>query len=76
MRTSFANPEEASTYAFEEFPKPGSEVTEYSGMEGVLNYQLKGLGADATAYIPVAEATPVVKPAIFQDFKDVLPPKP
>ena len=73
MPTAFSNPNEAVPYSYEEFPKDESAVTEYSGMEGVADFQLKGFGGEAQAYLPTSETTPVVKPAILQDFKEVLP---
>ena len=76
MRSAFANNEETSSYSFEEFPKADTEVSEYTGAEGIQEYQLKGFDPNAPAYSPAAELTPVVKPAIFQDFKQVIPQQP
>jgi len=74
MRSSFSNPDEAQPYSYEEFPKPESAISEFSGHEGIEGYQLKGFSGEAQAYQPTSDNTPVVKPAILQDFKEVLPP--
>lgn len=69
---AFARPEEANPYSFEEFPKPETEVTEYTGMEGIQDFFLKGFNPGDEAYSPSADATPVVQPVIWQDFREVL----
>jgi hypothetical protein len=74
MRSAFTNPNEAQPYSYEEFPKEESAVSEFTGHEGVEEFKLKGFGGEAQAYMPTSETTPVVKPIILQDFKDVLPP--
>jgi hypothetical protein len=75
MRSAFTNPDEAQPYSYEEFPKEESDVSEFTGHEGIEEFKLKGFGGEAQAYLPVSDdKLPVVKPAILQDFKDVLPP--
>jgi hypothetical protein len=66
----FAKPEEASPYEFPEFPKPEDQVTEYANIEGAVEFQLKDF-TTSEPYI-ASEETPVVQPALFQDFKEVL----
>lgn len=67
----FANPEETTPYIYTEFPKPESEVSEYSNLEGVQDYALRGFNPGDPAYNPAEDATPIVQLAIFQDFKEV-----
>ena len=69
---AFARPEEASPYTFEEFPKAETEVTEYTGMEGIRDFFLKGFNPGDVAYSPSEDGVPVVQPVIWQDFKEVL----
>ena len=66
----FAQPEEASPYEFPEFPKPEDQVTEYAQMEGAVDYRFKDL-ATQEIYEGTND-TPVVYPAVFQDFKQIL----
>ncbi len=68
---AFASPEEAFPYEFQEFPKPEGQATEYANVEGAVEYQLKGFG-EAETYYQGSDAAPVVQPAVFQDFKEVL----
>ena len=67
----FAKPEETMPYSFPEFPKPESEVSEYTNLEGVQAFSLKGFNPGDPAYNPAEDATPIVQLAIFQDFKEV-----
>ncbi len=67
---AFAKPEEASPYQFTEFPKPDDQVTEYSNIEGSVEYRLKDF-TTAEPYV-ASEETPIVQPALFQDFKEVI----
>lgn len=67
---AFANPEEAFPYEFQEFPKPEDQVTEYANVEGAVGYQLRGFDEARTVY-QGSDSTPVVQPAILQDFKEV-----
>jgi hypothetical protein len=67
----FAKEEETSPYSWPEFPKPESEITEYTNMEGVQAFSLKGFNPGDPAYNPAEDAVPVVQLAIFQDFKEV-----
>ncbi len=67
---AFAKPEEASPYEFTVFPKPEEQVTEYSNIEGSVEYVLKDF-TTAEPYIASEEAV-VVQPALFQDFKEVI----
>lgn len=69
---AFANPEEASPYELPEFPKPGEQVTEYANVEGAVDYQLVDLQTPGHTYAPSDDSTPVVQPAVLQDFKEVL----
>jgi len=69
---AFASPEEASPYEFEEFPKPADQVTEYSSVEGAVEFQLRNF-SDGEPYIQGADSAPIVQPVVFQDFKEVLP---
>jgi hypothetical protein len=71
----FAKPEETSPYIFEEFPKPQEEVSEYTNMKGVIEYHLKGFNPNEPDYNPSEKTTPVVHPALLQDFKQVLSPQ-
>ena len=73
---SFANPEDALSYTFPEFPKPEGAVTPYSNVDGVLEYHLNDFNAEGAVYVPSEASAPVVQPALFQDFKEVLPPNP
>jgi hypothetical protein len=69
----FATPDDdIKPFPYEEFPKPENEVTEFTGHEGVEEFQLKGLKEDEASISPSDDTTPVVKAAIFQDFKEVL----
>ncbi|HVZ79893.1 MAG TPA: hypothetical protein VHE12_03730 [bacterium] len=67
---SFAQPEEANSYEFPEFPKPADQVTEYANVEGAVDYQFKDM-ATQEPYV-VTNDTPTVYPAVFQDFKQIL----
>jgi hypothetical protein len=70
----FASPDDdIKPFPYEEFPKPESEVTEYTGHEGVEEFTMKGLKEEDASMLPSEDGAPVVKPAIFQDFKEVLP---
>lgn len=69
---SFANPDEAFPYEFPEFPKPEDQQTEYAHLEGAVDFQLKDF-TTAQSFDPVVDSAPVVQPAVFQDFKEVLP---
>ena len=72
MRSAFANPQEAVTYEYVEFPAPEKKGIEFTVAEGVvvgefhdyMEYQDK----------PHEDLIPVVQTAILQDFKDVLTP--
>lgn len=68
---AFASPEEASHYEFPEFPKPEDQVTEYASIEGAVDFQLRDF-TTSEAFNPADASTPVVQPAVFQDFKEVL----
>lgn len=67
---AFANPEEAFHYEFPEFPKPEDQATEYANIEGAVGYQLRDFNT-AEAFNAADASTPVVQPAVFQDFKEV-----
>ncbi|HUO57350.1 MAG TPA: hypothetical protein VMV05_04145 [bacterium] len=69
----FAKPEETSSYEWPEFPKPESEISEYTNVEGVIEFQLKSFNPDEPAFDPTAQTTPVVHPVLLQDFKQILP---
>lgn len=69
---SFANSDEAFPYEFPEFPKPGDQETEYAHLEGAVDFQLKDF-VTAEAFDAATQSAPVVQPAVFQDFKEVLP---
>jgi hypothetical protein len=69
---SFAQPEEASSYEFPEFPKPEDQVTEYANIEGSVDYRFKDLATQEV--YEGGNETPVVYPAVFQDFKQILNP--
>lgn len=69
---SFAHPEDASPYEFPEFPKPEDQQTEYAHLEGAVDFQLKDF-VTAQAFDAATQSAPVVQPAVFQDFKEVLP---
>lgn len=69
---AFASPEEAMPYEFTQFPKPEDEVTEYAYIEGAVDYQLRDFNSVET-FDPSAQTTPVVQPAVLQDFKEVVP---
>lgn len=68
---SFALPEEAHPYDFPDFPKPEDQVTEYAQMEGAVDYQFKDVATQEPYQAP-SDETPVVHPALFQDFKQIL----
>jgi hypothetical protein len=68
----FAKPEETIPYTFEEFPTPETEVTEFTGLEGIRDYFLKGFNPGDPAYSPSEDAVPVVQPVIWQDFREVI----
>ena len=67
---AFARPEETSPYEFPEFPKEEDQVTEYANIEGAVGYQLRDF-TTSEAFNPAEASTPVVQPAVFQDFKEV-----
>lgn len=67
---AFALPEDAQPYEFPEFPKPEEQVSEYANIEGAVEYGFKDLNS-GEAY-QVGNEVPVVHPAVFQDFKQVL----
>ena len=67
----FANPEEALPYELPEFPKPESQVTEYTHQEGQQDFLLKSF-ATGDPYYPGSEETAVVQPIQLQDFKEIL----
>jgi|GEM_PF-2682209 len=67
---AFAQPEEASSYEFPEFPKPEDQVTEYANMEGSVEYKLRDF-TTSEPYIATDEAA-TVQLAVFQDFKAVI----
>ena len=69
---SFASPNEAFAYEFPEFPKPEDQETEYAHLEGAVDFQLKDF-VTAQAFDASTQSAPVVQPAVFQDFKEVLP---
>jgi len=75
FRSSFANPHDAVTYEYAEFPAPEKRGIEFTVAEGVV----VGEFADYMEYQnqPHADMMPTVQPAILQDFKEVLtPPQP
>ncbi len=67
---AFASPEEAFPYQYEEFPKPEDQASEYANMDGAVEFQLRDL-ATGESYSG-ADSAPVVQPAVFQDFREVL----
>jgi hypothetical protein len=70
---SFANPEDARPFVYPEFPKPPSEITEYTNAEGVQGYVMKNLKT-AEPFYAETDVTPVVQPALFQDFRNIMSP--
>ncbi len=72
MRSSFANPNDATPYEYTEFPAPEKKGIQFTVAEGVvvgefddyMDYQNR----------PHEDLIPVVKTAILQDFKEVLAP--
>jgi hypothetical protein len=68
---AFANPEEAFHYDFPEFPKPEDQVTEYSNIEGVADFQLKDF-VTSQPFDPREAENAVVQPVVLQDFKEVI----
>ena len=73
MINPFASPEEAQPYEFQEFPKAPEEVTEYANLEGAVDYALKDFVSAQPVDLSSESAAPVVQPAVFQDFKEVIP---
>lgn len=67
---SFARPEEANPYEFPEFPKPENQVTEYANLEGAVEYRFKDMATHEV--YEASNDVPVVYPAVFQDFKQIL----
>jgi len=70
---SFANPNEAHPYVFPEFPKPESIESDYSNIEGVQDFKMKGFNSSDPVSVS-SKDVPVVHTALLQDFKEVLPP--
>lgn len=72
MRSSFANPNDATPYEYAEFPAPEKKGVEFTVAEGVV----VGEFDDYMEYQnrPHEDLLPVVQPAILQDFKEVLSP--
>ena len=73
LMNPFAKNEETSPFTWPEFPKPESEISEYTNVEGVIEFQLKSFNPDEPAFDPKERTTPVVHPVLFQDFKQILP---
>jgi hypothetical protein len=69
---AFAKPEEARPFTYPVFPKPPSEITEYTNVEGVLNFVMKNFKT-AEPFYPGTDTTPVVQPVVFQDFHKFVP---
>jgi hypothetical protein len=67
---SFAQPEEASSYEFPEFPRPEDQPTEYANLEGAVEYKFRDVVTQEI--YSATNDTPVVYPAVFQDFKQIL----
>jgi hypothetical protein len=72
MRSSFANPNDATPYSYEEFPASEKKGIEFTVAEGVVVGEFN----DYMEYQngPHEDLIPVVQPAILQDFKEVLAP--
>ncbi len=71
---SFANPDEAKTYEYPEFPRPERKVmkVDYSQVQGAEKF--KELDVDRPES-KIAEL-PIVATVLFQDFKEVLSKNP
>jgi len=69
---SFANPNEAHPYVFPEFSKPESHDSDYSNIEGVQDFKMKGFNSNEAVQVS-SKDVPVVHKALLQDFKEVLP---
>ena len=67
----FAKPEESTTYEYVEFPAPPPvEVAHFEANS------TSGSFIDFLTFkdLPVESTTPTVQTALFQDFKEILPP--
>lgn len=67
----FAKPEDSTHFEYPNIQVAGSQTSEYANKTGAQDYNLKDF-KDPEAVVTHGHQLPVVRPALFQDFKDVL----
>jgi len=68
---AFANPEDVQPFIFPEFPKPAAEITEYTNVDGVLDFIPKNLKT-GESFNMGTDVTPIVQPVQLQDFRNFI----